>query len=214
VDVRDKLDELKKLVENARTMPMSASCVINRNELLAAVAEIQSLLPVQLAEAQELVDNRAAVVEAGRAEAARLVEDGERQRQALVRGTDTYREAEREAEQIRSEAVAEANELRRETDDYVDHKLASFEIALQKTLSSVAQGRERLRSGAAPVVDDTPIGSRRDVDEYVDHRLGRFEHSLSKTLEAVTRGRERLQGRSQLGYSDEVDPNAPPLPGE
>jgi hypothetical protein len=79
-------------------------------------------------------------------------------------------------------------------------------------LSSVAQGRERLRSGAAPVVDDTPIGSRRDVDEYVDHRLGRFEHSLSKTLEAVTRGRERLQGRSQLGYAE--DPDAPPLPGD
>jgi hypothetical protein len=36
--------------------------------------------------------------------------------------------------------------MRKETDDYIDAKLATFEITLQKTLQTVDRGRERLRS--------------------------------------------------------------------
>ena len=36
--------------------------------------------------------------------------------------------------------------MRKETDDYIDSKLATFEITLQKTLQTVDRGRERLRS--------------------------------------------------------------------
>ena len=35
MDVHDKLDELIALVENARSMPMSASCIVNRGDVLA-----------------------------------------------------------------------------------------------------------------------------------------------------------------------------------
>ena len=37
-----------------------------------------------------------------------------------------------------------SSELRRETDDYVDQRLASFELTLSKTLAAVQRGRERL----------------------------------------------------------------------
>jgi hypothetical protein len=47
--------------------------------------------------------------------------------------------------------------MRKETDDYIDAKLATFEITLQKTLQTVDRGRERLRSQMyqelAPVSD-------------------------------------------------------------
>jgi hypothetical protein len=36
--------------------------------------------------------------------------------------------------------------MRQETDDYIDAKLATFEITLHKTLQTVDRGRERLRS--------------------------------------------------------------------
>jgi hypothetical protein len=35
VDVQKKLDEIVDAVGNARSMPMSASCVVNRSELLS-----------------------------------------------------------------------------------------------------------------------------------------------------------------------------------
>ena len=56
-----------------------------------------------------------------------------------------YAAALREAEVIRSEAEAEAARMRREVDDYVDGKLANFEVALHKTLTAVERGRDKIR---------------------------------------------------------------------
>ncbi|HZC27595.1 MAG TPA: hypothetical protein VE287_11275 [Actinopolymorphaceae bacterium] len=211
MDVQHKLDAIRRTVENARSMPMSASCILNRTQLLGDLTQVQRLLPPEFAEAQAVVEQRQAAVEEGRAEAARLVEDAMQERRALVYETDVYREAKQYAEELVARAQAEADGLRREVDDYVDHKLAGFEIALHKTLASVAQGRDRLRDRPPGRRQEAPA-SRREVDDYVDHKLSRFEHSLHKTLDAVTRGRERLRDRSGLDmYSG--DEEAPPLPG-
>ena len=43
----------------------------------------------------------------------------------------------------------DANGLRKETDDYVDEKLATFEITLERTIEAVRRGRERLAGRSA-----------------------------------------------------------------
>ena len=48
MDVHDKLDELSALVEGARAMPMSASCVVNRAQVLDLLDEARGLLPTSL----------------------------------------------------------------------------------------------------------------------------------------------------------------------
>lgn len=53
MDVQKKLDEIVETVGNARSMPMSASCVVNRAELLAMLEEVREALPGSLAHAQE-----------------------------------------------------------------------------------------------------------------------------------------------------------------
>ena len=42
-EVHGKLAEITQLVEGARAMPMSASCVVNRADLLALLAELEAL---------------------------------------------------------------------------------------------------------------------------------------------------------------------------
>jgi hypothetical protein len=46
-----------------------------------------------------------------------------------------------------TEAKTEAEALRAETDEYVDAKLANFEITLERTLEAVRRGRQRLTGG-------------------------------------------------------------------
>lgn len=58
---------------------------------------------------------------------------------------EVYLVAVAEAEAIRAETAAECDRMRRETDDYIDAKLATFEIALHKTLTAVERGRDRIR---------------------------------------------------------------------
>ena len=57
-----------------------------------------------------------------------------------------YLAAVEEANALRDEVTGQTQQMRAETDDYIDSKLATFEITLQKTLQTVDRGRERLRS--------------------------------------------------------------------
>ena len=55
MDVHDKLDDLTALVESARSMPMSASCILNRGEVLALLDEMRAELPEEFDEAERIL---------------------------------------------------------------------------------------------------------------------------------------------------------------
>ncbi|MFD7434421.1 ATP synthase F0 subunit B [Streptomyces sp. NPDC059861] len=207
MDVQKKLDEIVAAVSTARGMPMSASCVVNRADLLALLEEVRAALPDSLAEAQELIGGREQMVEQARQEADRIIQGAHAERGSLISDTEVARRSQAEADRILAEARQEAEEIRAEADNYVDSKLANFEVVLTKTLGSVGRGREKLL-GTGPGLDeqgyedeDAPERShdpetlRRTADEYVDIKLGAFEAVLAKTLEAVGRGRQTLHGR-------------------
>ncbi|MFF9126145.1 ATP synthase F0 subunit B [Streptomyces sp. NPDC014889] len=207
MDVQKKLDEIVSTVSGARSMPMSASCVVNRADLLAMLDEVRQALPGSLAQAQELIGDRDQMVQEARREADRIIETAHAERGSLISGTEVARRSQAEADRILGEARQEAEEVRAEADEYVDSKLANFEVVLTKTLGSVGRGREKLL-GTGPGLDedgyedeDAPERShdpetlRRNADAYVDAKLGAFEAVLAKTLEAVGRGRQKLHGR-------------------
>ena len=208
MDVQQKLDEIVAIVDNARSMPMSASCVVNRAELLAMLAEVREALPGSLAEAQEVLGGREQVVAEARQEAQRIIEAAEAQRDAMVAETEIVRRSQAEAERILAEARRETEQIRAEADDYVDSKLANFEVVLTKTIDSVDRGREKLLGrapGAAPgEYDDAPERSsdpqelRERADAYVEAQFRAFEAVLTKTLEAVGRGRQKLLGHRPI----------------
>ncbi|GAB2875043.1 hypothetical protein GCM10027074_48520 [Streptomyces deserti] len=207
MDVQKKLDEIVTMVSGARSMPMSASCVVNRAELLSMLEELRAALPDSLAQAQELIGDREQLVEQARQEAERIIKNAHAERGSLISDTEVARRSQAEADRILAEARKEAEEIRAEADDYVDSKLANFEVVLTKTLGSVGRGREKLL-GTGPGTDENgyededapershdPQTLRRTADEYVDAKLGAFEAVLAKTLDAVGRGRQKLHGR-------------------
>ncbi|MFI7098296.1 ATP synthase F0 subunit B [Streptomyces sp. NPDC050161] len=206
MDVQKKLDEIVEAIGSARSVPMSASCVVNRAELLALLEEVRGALPGSLAQAQELLGGREQMVEEARAEAERIIESAHAHRGSLISDTEVARQSQDEADRILSEARREAEEIRAEADDYVDSKLANFEVVLTKTIGSVDRGREKLL-GRGPGLDEQgyadteaperstdPATLTQRADAYVDAKFGAFQAVLTKTLEAVGRGRDKLQG--------------------
>jgi len=142
--VHTKIAELAALVEEARSMPLSASCVVNRDEVLSRLRELDALLPETITRAQEVLGDKAGVVEEGRREAAQIIAAAHEERQRLVEQTEVHREAAAEAARLLEEARESAEAMRAEVEDYVDAKLANFEIVLTKTLSAVERGRQKL----------------------------------------------------------------------
>jgi cell division septum initiation protein DivIVA len=158
VDLQERLDELTVLIEDAKAMPLSASCIVNRAQVLDLIDEIRQLLPESVHRADELLADREAVVQDGRREADRILERARTEADRMVSEHEVYVAAVAEADALREEVMVETAQMRRETDDYIDAKLATFEITLHKTLQTVDRGRERLRSQMyeelAPVHED------------------------------------------------------------
>ena len=126
-----RLRDLKRSIVEARAVPMSASCMVNRADTLAIIDTI-------IAGVEEDIQDRT------RQESA----SSNRRGWDIVDQTEIVQEARTRAARIEAKAKAEQEELLAEADRYVETRLAAFEAELQVTLSRVGVMRERLMSKA------------------------------------------------------------------
>ncbi len=143
-DVQAKLDEIVRTVSSARALPLSASCVVNREELLGLLGDLRKLVPQSLRQAQRVLHDAEGVVADAQEQAEQILAEAEAERAEMLTQTSVHGAATRAADRLTLQAQATAETMRAEVDDYVDAKLAHFEIVLTKTLESVARGREKL----------------------------------------------------------------------
>lgn len=161
MDVDQRLDELAQMVEQAKAVPLSASCMVNRAQVLDVIDDIRDALPRSLSDADQLLAEREAVVAEGRLEAQRLIAEAREEQVRMLSQHEIYLVAVAEAEALRAETEEETYRMRRETDDYIDARLATFEITLHKTLTAVERGRDKLRGQVEEDYpeDDQPLPS-------------------------------------------------------
>jgi cell division septum initiation protein DivIVA len=145
VDVEARLHQLERLVADAKTVPLSASIMVNRAEIDDLVGDLRDALPQELVQARRVVREREEILDRAESDATRILEDARSDRDRIVSQEDVVRAAEREAGRIVEEAREHARQIRLEAEDYVDAKLANFEIVLHKTLTAVEKGRQKLR---------------------------------------------------------------------
>jgi F0F1-type ATP synthase membrane subunit b/b' len=143
-DASEALDALVAQVESARAMPMSASCIVNRQDMFEAIEAIRAALPRELVSARKVLADRQGVIEQGRIEAQAIIDAATAERSRLVSRTEVADEAAREADRMIEAAQAQIDRMRLEVDEYVDAKLANFEIVLHKTLGAVERGRDKI----------------------------------------------------------------------
>ncbi|MCE1173323.1 MAG: hypothetical protein LWW77_01795 [Propionibacteriales bacterium] len=138
------LDELRDLVLNAKAVPMSASCMLNRAEALAVIDRAKAALAEDVGEAHRVTATSLETLERAQHEAKQIVAAAEERASYLSTQNPVYEEAQRKAAALEGKALADAEALRREADAYVDARIATFEASLHKTMSQVRTMRERL----------------------------------------------------------------------
>ncbi len=144
MSLQERIAEIRRVVEDARSMPMSASAVVNRAEMLALLDDLSETARTELAEAAHVVSAKDEVVGAGQARVDELLAQARDEQQRLASDTEVQQRARQQADELLSAAQQEAEARRKEADDYVDAKLAGFEVALERSLETVRRGRERL----------------------------------------------------------------------
>ena len=144
MDSIEKISTAITMIEEARGVPLSASCVVHRGEILEVLEGARDYLPADLFEAEKLLTIRDQIIEDGRVSAETMIATAREDVSRMVEQTAIVQSARDEAQRILDEARDLAAAEREEVEAYIDGRLATLEVILNKTLDAVARGRERL----------------------------------------------------------------------
>ena len=191
MDLAARIQQLEDMIKEAKSMPLSSSALLNREELLEVVAEMRDSLPEEIKQARWVVKDREELLMKARREADALVEKARTEQARMASREAVVQASQEEAERILGEAREQARQVKLEAEDYVDAKLAQFEITVQRLHEGLTQTHEAL------------------VESLV-HTRG----SLDKTMEQVQRGREKLQGVAHPAHELVDAEQEEPVPAE
>ena len=144
MDSIEKLNTAIAIVEEARGVPLSASCVVHRGEMLEILEGARDFLPADLSGAEDIIAKRDQIIEEGRTSAESMIATAREDVARMVEQTAIVQSARDEAQRILDDARLLADEERAEVETYIDGRLATLEVILNKTMEAVARGRERL----------------------------------------------------------------------
>lgn len=165
-DVETLLDELARLVAEAKAIPLSSSVRIDRGEVEALLEDLRRAVPDEVFRAKRLMRDRAQLLEHAQEDATQILADARAERDRLIAQERIVTEARREADAILEEARDTARRVKLEAEDYVDAKLANFEVVLHKVMKTVDRGRQTLRGRleSDQLTDEELEAARRDAE--------------------------------------------------
>jgi membrane protein involved in colicin uptake len=164
--VDELIAELVELVETARTVPMSGSCVVPRERMLDLLDNLRESVPPELVEARRVLDQREALLAEANEHAAQLVAEAEVQAHEIVQAgraehadlvsaSRVHQTAAEQAAEVRAAADEYATAQRAQADQYVvalrtdaesfaDRTLADLVDVLHQATATAQQGRKAL----------------------------------------------------------------------
>jgi vacuolar-type H+-ATPase subunit H len=171
MDIAGRIQQLEELIMEAKSMPLSTSVLVNREEALELVQEMRAALPEEIKQARWVVKDREQLLTKARKDAEGIIQEALEEQHRMASQEEVAKASMREAERLLDEARGEARQIRHEAEDYMDQKLAAFEATLTRTVEQIAQ-----------------------IREVQEQQTSRIAEQLTKTLQQVERGRERLRG--------------------
>jgi hypothetical protein len=160
MDSIEKLNTAITVVDEARGVPLSASCVVHRGEMLEILEGAREMLPKDLFAAEVIISEKEQIIEEGRTSAEAMIATAREDVARMVEQTAIVQAARDEAQRILDEARDVAENERREVEAYIDGRLATLEVILTKTMDAVARGRERLEGA-----DDKDVLAQLNADK-------------------------------------------------
>jgi hypothetical protein len=165
VGIESILNQLLDLIAAAKSMPLSSSVMVSRDEVTSMLQAGLDSLPDELRQARWLLREREEFMAERSREAEALMDEVRAQAEHMVQRTEIVRQANAVAQRILDDANEEARALRHQAEDFVDQKLAGMEIVLDRLTRTVQAGRARL---AAPTIETTNEDAGPGVDEEGD----------------------------------------------
>ena len=154
IDAETLLRRVVEIINNAKSMPLSASVLISKDEVVELLEEALNRLPEELRQARWMLKEREEFLAKTQRDSDEILEAARVRAERMVQRTEIVRSAQQTAKRTVEQADDEARRLKHEAEDYCDQKLAAFEIVLERTMKTVQAGRDKLRVTPAPLNPD------------------------------------------------------------
>ena len=213
------LSELIELVETARAVPMSASCVLPRERVLDLLDELREVLPPEMDQARTLIARRdqvlrdahqqaAATRERAAAEADTILADAGHQAEALLADADqraatvTAAAREEHARLISATAVHEgaaqaASALRADAEAYQRQLTGEAQHYDKRTRADADSYAHEARSEA----ERYAIKLTTDAENYAERTLDDLAAVLHRSAQTAEQGRTALASRRATAWT-------------
>ena len=145
MDVLVLIDKLDDIIHNARSVPLTDSVMIDREEIYDILDQMRSTIPEEIKQARWIVKERQEMLAEAKTEAERIQADAQEKAEQMASETEVVRLAERNAQKIVEDAHDREREIRLGAEDYADEVLGNLEMNLDKFIAAVRRGRERLQ---------------------------------------------------------------------
>ncbi len=149
MNVNELLDTIEDALEEGANVPLSGGKkIVNAEQIRDYLDEIRENLPGELRQAQQIVNDRAQIVDMANAQAQAIVKKAEERARILVSDAEIVKAAQQRAGEITSAAQSEARTLRQTVTDYCDNMLRNTEETMAENAAQVKKVRANLRQNA------------------------------------------------------------------
>ena len=149
MNVNELLDTIEDALEEGANVPLSGGKkIVDVEQIRDYLDEIRANLPGELRQAQQIVNDRAQIVETANAQAQAIVKKAEERARILVSEAEIVKAAQQRAGEITTAAQNEARTLRQTVTDYCDNMLKNTEETMVENAAQVKNVRANLRQNA------------------------------------------------------------------
>ena len=149
MNVNELLDTIEDTLEESTSMPLSGGKrLVDVEKVRDYLDDIRANLPGELRQAQQIVNDRAQIVETANAQAQAIEKKAEERARILVSEAEIVKAAQQRAGEITTAAQNEARTLRQTVTDYCDNMLKNTEETMVENAAQVKNVRANLRQNA------------------------------------------------------------------
>ena len=149
MNVNELLDTIEDALEESAGMPLSGGKrIVDVEQIRDYLDEVRAALPGELRQAQQIVNDRAQIVDSANAQAQAIVKKAEERARILVSDAEIVKAAQQRASEITSAAQTEARTLRQTVTDYCENMLRTTEDTMMENAAQVKNIRASLRQNA------------------------------------------------------------------
>ena len=142
------LTDAIELISSAPNAPLSSAPKINREQILGILQDALDCLPAEITEARWMLTERDQFLAKTQIEADEILEAGRVKVARMVQRTEVVKAAEARARSVKEAANEDSRRLKSETEDFLDRRLGSFEVLINRLVKTVAEGRVQMTAAA------------------------------------------------------------------